>query len=229
MAIFFGVGGKARKVPTLYIGVGGKARKVKAGWIGIGGKARLFYMLGGNIVGQLTNLWTGYYYDYYSSSGKNYFGHRCNNAGSYSYGGTLWSSISGNSMTVYCRWDADGGPGFSGRAVKISSQKIALTNGQKVKVKVTVNSAGGNYSHSDICVRGYTSFPTAGNNSVYQNSVAVGSSQRIRSNQSEYTFTFTGTTGSYYIGVGMDGWASAHEDETYVGGQITLQSVEITS
>jgi hypothetical protein len=211
------------------VGVGGKAKKVKAGWIGIGGKARLFYSAISNIVNQLTNMWTGYYYDYYSSSGKNHFGARCNNGSSYTYGGTTWSTISGNTLTVYCRWDADGGPGFSGRAVKISSQKLAINNGQKVKVKLTVNNAGTSYSHSNLCVHAYTAFPTGGNNSVFQNSSALGNDQKVKSSQTEYTFTFSGTSGSYYIGVGLIGWATHNEDTLYTGGQVTIQSVEIIS
>lgn len=227
MAVFIGIGGKARKVKNLYIGVGGKAKKIKAGWIGIGGKARLFYSAINDVAPQLTNLWTGYYYDYYSNSGKNYFGSRSNNASSFTYGGNLWASISGNTLEVYGRWDADGGSGFSGRAVKISPQKIAIANGQKVKVKVAVNSAGTSYSHSFICVRLYTAFPSGGNTSVYQNSSAAGSDQRVKSSQTEYTFTFSGTAGSYYIGVGLNGWATAHEDERYLAGRVTIQSVVI--
>lgn len=47
--IWFGVGGKARKVKNIYIGIGGKARRVKKAYIGVGGKARLFWS-GGEIV-----------------------------------------------------------------------------------------------------------------------------------------------------------------------------------
>lgn len=42
-AVYFGVGGKARKTKKIYFGVGGKARKVKKAYIGVGGKARLCY------------------------------------------------------------------------------------------------------------------------------------------------------------------------------------------
>lgn len=41
--VYFGVGGKARKVKKIYFGVDGKARRVKKGYIGIGGVARQFF------------------------------------------------------------------------------------------------------------------------------------------------------------------------------------------
>lgn len=38
-----GIGGTAKKVPTIYVGIGGTAKKIKKGYIGVGGLAKLFY------------------------------------------------------------------------------------------------------------------------------------------------------------------------------------------
>lgn len=41
--IYYGAGGKARKVKKIYYVAGGRARKVRRGYIGVGGKARPFW------------------------------------------------------------------------------------------------------------------------------------------------------------------------------------------
>lgn len=184
----------------------------------------------------MTDLWTGYFYDYNSSSGKNYFGHRCantgNDTGSYNIG--KYAKISGNTLTVYATSDDDGGSGFMGEAVKIATQKTTLNNGQKVTVTATINSAGtasnNNFATSNIRALAYSSKPTAGYNlSLYSNSKNIGHA-RVVAGTTSYSFTFTGTSGSYYIGIGLDANATNYNQDygQMLSGQITLTNVEIS-
>lgn len=236
MAVFIGIGGKARKVPNLYVGIGGKARKVKAGWIGIGGKARLFYSGDNNLVSKLTDLWTGRYYDYDTSSGNNRFGNYCEHSGNTSTNSiNSYATVINKQMTVYGR-KKEADEGFEGRAAIFTNQKIRLTNGQTAKVTVSVQSAGTQFAWSILSLRYGTSLPETGAKSIYANTTQMtpvsANYHYVRTNKTEYEFTFNGATGDYYVGVFLSasciGDSNVRISEgTSIGGQVTLQGVAI--
>ena len=242
MAVFFGVGGKARKVPNLYIGVGGKARKVKAGWICVNGKARLFYA-GADISGTMTDYWTGRLADWESnSSGKQYYNMHCQRSGNTSTDqiNTL-ATVINKQMTVKGR-KSDTSHGHEGYAAIFNSQKVQLTNGHKIRVTVSVQSQGtsngGNiYGQSLVALRYGTKLPNTGKVSIFAGTTACtpstgsGSGIRLRSSQTVYEFTFNGTTGSYYLGLYLEAdvinSSCRTRDDYQMCGQMTLRSIEL--
>lgn len=242
MAVFFGVGGKAKKVPNLYIGVGGKAKKVKAGWIGVGGKAKLFYA-GADISGTMTDYWTGRLADWESNkSGKQYYDMHCQHSGNTSTDqiNTL-ATVINKQMTVKGK-KTDTSHGHEGYAAIFNSQKVQLTNGHKIRVTVSVQNAGTRYlsniyGQSVVNVRYGTKLPNTGKVSIFANTTSCLNSEgktggtRLSTSQTVYEFTFNGTTGEYYLGLYLEAdvinSSCSTRDDYQMCGQMTLKSIEI--
>lgn len=223
--IYVGIGGKARKIKDLYVGIGGKARKVTKGYIGIGGKARLFYSSG--YIDQLTDPWTGR--RYLTSSGS--WGYRTQNSGNTSTDQiNTYATVIGNQMTVYGN-KTDTNTGQWGEAIKLTSSKVRLTNGKNVTVTLSVQSAGAQYGRMASTVRFVygSSKPLAGSTSITKN-LTLGTSASVTSNLTQLFFTFTGTTGDYYIGVyllAVNGSDSVSGSGVHIGGQITVREITV--
>lgn len=226
--IFFGVGGKARKVPNLYIGVGGKARKIKAGWIGVGGKARLFYSASTSILAIMNKAYRSYAY---WSSREYKWKHGTE------YGlSSSFASISGNTLTANARYT--GSIDYNGYAVKVTDSKINFSGKTKITIKYKVDGVGatlgGSTSHKAYVQLEYgANLPATGYDQDVDNGyTSIGTSDYLKSNQVNTVVTNTyniNISGSYYLMVMLEGIpCSVARDNPELAGRITLQSIELT-
>lgn len=240
--IFFGVGGKARKVPNLYIGVGGKARKVKAGWIGVGGKARLFYSsvmdamssvyasrIGTELWNDDKNTWTMYNYDATNNTsyGSADASRRTNILNNY-------ATVSGKTLTVKALRKSDS---YTGGEAAIISNAVNLTGKTRITVKYRVDGHGaqlGGYTAHDstLYVLYGSGIPNSGKVRIESGYTIIGNSGSINSKAVGGTFEMSfniNISGSKQIMLNLTGQpCSVSRDESAAAGKVTILSVELT-
>lgn len=231
MAVYFGVGDKARKVSNLYIGVGDKARKIKAGWIGVGDKARLFYSAISStpILSSFGRINSGL--KYYDNDDRQW--HKNSNTRKTA----TWITSSIDSTTKYVtlgvKAQNNNDKEYHGMAVASAWNPVNFSGVKQIRVTYTVNSAGADSHTADLQVKygdrvGSLTDETH-NKEPAGEFTAIGSGHITSANVGK---TLTNTynvsiSGSHYLALVLVGNPGSRSTASAWAANITIKSVEL--
>ena len=231
MAVYFGVGDKAKKVSNLYIGVGDKARKIKAGWIGVGDKARLFYSAISStpILSSFGRI--NYGLKYYDNDDRQW--HKSANTRNTAQ----WITSSIDSTTKYVtlgvKAQNNNDKEYHGIAVASAWNPVNFSGVKQIKVTYTVNSAGADGHTADLHVK-YGDNVGALTDATYTKEPADGytnvGSGHITSANVGKTLTNTynvSVSGSHYLALVLIGNPGNRSTTSAWAANITIKSVEL--